>query len=83
MGGLEGVVRVVAGPPPPQLSEEAEEEEEERAASPTRASGALALLIVPEPTHGSSEVLGTGSLLEAWWGKGEGNAKSSGEEGRV
>ena len=42
MGGLEGVVRVVAGPPPPQLSEEAEEEEE-RAASPTRASGPLAL----------------------------------------
>ena len=78
-------MRVVAGPPPPQLSEESEEEEEaeERAASPTRASGPLALLINPEPSHGSSEVLGTGSLLEAWWGKGEGNAKSSGEEGRV
>ena len=47
MSGLEGVVRVVAGPPPPQLSEEAEEEEEERAASPTRASGPLALQINP------------------------------------
>ena len=49
VGGLEGVVRVVAAAPPQLSEEEAEEEEaeEERAASPTRASGPLALQINP------------------------------------